>query len=159
MKYSGHRKLLCELSKLSKLNARILDEHWCIYSCLQIPPRENWFQYIRRVYTTAINFPCISTLPRTICCIKYVFKLTILINIFHLPTPYYAGDRDFTKNKHKLTSHSQDRNSLIKRTASSCFHPRLSSSIRKGFPLVNLSSGSDGFNNRIYFRGRHINQC
>ena len=41
---------------------RILDEHWCIYSCLQIPPRENWFQYVRRVYTTAINFPSISTL-------------------------------------------------------------------------------------------------
>ena len=43
---------------------RILDElgeHWCIYSCLQIPPK-NWFQYVRRVYTTAINFPCISTL-------------------------------------------------------------------------------------------------
>ena len=40
---------------------RILDEHWCIYSCLQIPPRDNWFQYVRRVYTTAINFPCIIT--------------------------------------------------------------------------------------------------
>ena len=26
-------------------------------SCLQIPPRENWFQYVHRVYTTAINFP------------------------------------------------------------------------------------------------------
>ena len=24
--------------------------------------RENWFQYVRRVYATAINFPCISTL-------------------------------------------------------------------------------------------------
>ena len=39
MKYSGHRKLLCELSKLSNFNAfnhpRILNEH---YSCLQIPP-------------------------------------------------------------------------------------------------------------------------
>ena len=23
--------------------------------CLQIPPKENWFQYIRRVYATAIN--------------------------------------------------------------------------------------------------------
>ena len=45
---------------------RILDEHWCIYSCLQIPPRENWFQYLRRVYTTAINFPCISTLVTAI---------------------------------------------------------------------------------------------
>jgi len=42
--------------------ARILEEHWCIYFCLQIPPRENWFQYVRGVYTTAINFPCISTL-------------------------------------------------------------------------------------------------
>ena len=41
---------------------RILDKHWCIYSCLQIPPRENWFQYLRRVYVTAIKFPCIITL-------------------------------------------------------------------------------------------------
>ena len=41
---------------------RILNEHWCIYSCLQIPPRENWFQYVRRVYATAINFPCIISL-------------------------------------------------------------------------------------------------
>ena len=23
---------------------RILNEHWCIFSCWQIPPRENWFQ-------------------------------------------------------------------------------------------------------------------
>jgi len=29
-----------------------------LYSCLQIPTRENWFQYVRRVYATAINFPC-----------------------------------------------------------------------------------------------------
>ena len=66
MKYSGHMKLLCELSKWSILNAfnpsRILNEHLCIYSSLQIPPRENWFQYVRRVYATAINFPCITTL-------------------------------------------------------------------------------------------------
>ena len=42
---------------------RILNEHWCIYSCLQNPPRENWFQYVRKVYiATAIKFPCISTL-------------------------------------------------------------------------------------------------
>ena len=40
---------------------RILDEHWCIYSCLQISPRENWFQYVRRVHKTAINFPCIKS--------------------------------------------------------------------------------------------------
>ena len=62
MKYSGHRKLLCELSKLSKFNARILSKQWCIYSCLHIPPKENWFQCVRRVYTTAINFPCIIPL-------------------------------------------------------------------------------------------------
>ena len=37
------------------------NEHWGIYSCLQIPPRENWFQYVRREYATAINFPCIIT--------------------------------------------------------------------------------------------------
>ena len=49
MKYSGHRKL-CEF--------RILNEH----SGLQIPPRENWFQYVHRVDTTAISFPCIITL-------------------------------------------------------------------------------------------------
>ena len=43
---------------------RILNEHWCIYYCLQIPPRENWFQYVHRVYTTAIDFPCITPLIR-----------------------------------------------------------------------------------------------
>ena len=32
-----------------------------MHSCLKIPPRENWFQYVRRVYATAINFPCITT--------------------------------------------------------------------------------------------------
>ena len=42
-------------------STRILNEH---YSCLQIPPRENWFQYLRRVYATAINFPCIITLTK-----------------------------------------------------------------------------------------------
>ena len=31
-------------------------------TCLQNPPRENLFQYVRRVYATAINLPCISTL-------------------------------------------------------------------------------------------------
>ena len=45
---------------------QIINEHWCIYSCLQIPPRENWFQYVRRVYATAINFPCIITLEISI---------------------------------------------------------------------------------------------
>ena len=30
------------------------------------PWRENWFQYVRRVYATAINFPCIITLPQSL---------------------------------------------------------------------------------------------
>ena len=30
------------------------------------PPRENWFQYVRRVYAIAINFPRITTLISTI---------------------------------------------------------------------------------------------
>ena len=73
MKYSGHRKLLSELSKLSKLsklNAFLLsssDTKRCIYSCLQIQHRENWFQYVRRVYATAINFPYIITLVLAVC--------------------------------------------------------------------------------------------
>ena len=46
---------------------RRLDEHWCIYSCLQIPPREKCFQYTRRVYATAINFPCIKSLVIAVC--------------------------------------------------------------------------------------------
>ena len=65
MTYFGHRKLLCKLLKLSKLNSfflLIFSSSWCIYSCLQIPPRENWFQYVRRVCATVINFPCIITL-------------------------------------------------------------------------------------------------
>ena len=41
---------------------RILNEHWCIYSCLLSPPRESWFQWVRRVYATTTNLSCISTL-------------------------------------------------------------------------------------------------
>ena len=82
MKYSGHKKLLCEFSKFSKFNAFNLPDTkrtLCIYSCLQSPSRENWFWYVRRVYATAINFPCFSTL-----CVYYVFILLVhfLLNIF-----------------------------------------------------------------------------
>ena len=65
----GHRKLPCELSKLSNLmllTSSDTKKHWCIYSCLQIPPTENRFQYVRRVYATAINFPCIKALYKTV---------------------------------------------------------------------------------------------
>ena len=49
-------------------NLMILNEHCCVYSCLQIPPKENWFQYVRRVYTTTINFPCITSLQQQKLC-------------------------------------------------------------------------------------------
>ena len=69
MKYSGHRELLCEFSKFSEFHAFISSSDskrtLMHFSCLQIPPRENWFQYVRRVYATGINFPCMSTLHLT----------------------------------------------------------------------------------------------
>ena len=61
MKYSGHRKLSCE-NLMLLTSSDILNEHWCIYSCLRILPRESWFQNVSRVYATAINFPCITNL-------------------------------------------------------------------------------------------------
>ena len=59
---------------------RILNEHWCIYSCLKIPPRDNWFQYMRRVYATEINFPCIITLVWNIFYLGWSFNWKL---IFH----------------------------------------------------------------------------
>ena len=58
--------------------SRILNGQKCIYSCLQIPPRENWFQSVRRVYATAINFPCIITLVPIMCCINFTFSLCLI---------------------------------------------------------------------------------
>ena len=49
-------------------------------SCLQIPPRENWFQYVRRLYATAINFPCIKFLI-TAPCTPFHILLTLPLNI------------------------------------------------------------------------------
>ena len=54
MKYSGHRKLLCELWKLSKFNAFNLFEYFTNTDCLQIPPRENWLQHLRRLTFLAL---------------------------------------------------------------------------------------------------------
>ena len=65
---------------------RILDEHWCIYSCLQIPPRENWFQYVRRVYTTANNFPYITALHISI----YLSSMSIPHLSINLPSIYLS---------------------------------------------------------------------
>ena len=56
-------KLLCELSNYQNLMLLTSsDTEQTSISCLQIPPKENWFQYVRRVYATAINFPCITPL-------------------------------------------------------------------------------------------------
>ena len=62
------RKLLiCELSKLSKFSRLLTSSDTkrtliCIYSCLHIPPWENWFQCVRRIRNSSINFPCTITL-------------------------------------------------------------------------------------------------
>ena len=52
---------------------RILNKHWYTFFCLQLPPRENWVQYVRRVYAIAINFPCIIILcaNRVLCNYAY----------------------------------------------------------------------------------------
>ena len=69
--------------KLSKLNAFNLlgykNEHWCIYSFLQIPPRENWFQYVRKVCATAVNFPCSIPLIQNSLLIFKIAALCIMI--------------------------------------------------------------------------------
>ena len=67
---------------------RILNEHCCIYSCLQIPPRKNWFQYVRRDYLTAINFPSIITLVRTNFLTVMIFSSFENISRFLLETQF-----------------------------------------------------------------------
>ena len=71
MKYSGHRKLLCELSKLSKFDASILVYKFC-------PKRTGFKMYAEyTLYTTAINFPCITPL-RTALPQKVLDVLTVI---------------------------------------------------------------------------------
>ena len=42
------------------------------------PPKENWFQYVRRVCTTVINFPCLTFLN----CTMYIWvNLTVYYGI------------------------------------------------------------------------------
>ena len=83
MKYSGRRKLLCKLSNLMRLTSSDT-KRTLIYSCLQIPPKENWFQCVRRLYTTAINFPCITPWG----CIKLFSNKIEIIFIYNvLPSP------------------------------------------------------------------------
>ena len=47
------------LMPLSSTNTKRTLMHLLLF---QIPPKENWFQYVRRVYSTVINFPCITFL-------------------------------------------------------------------------------------------------
>ena len=87
MKYSGQRKL-------SKLNPYILHEYYTntdssilVY---KFRPERTDFIYVRRVYATAINIPCITTLITSkysiysvyinICLHPYLM-CTILINV------------------------------------------------------------------------------
>ena len=61
MKYSGHRKLLCEFFKS---NAFISSD--TRGKLMHIPHSENWFQYVRREYATAIYVPCLIALHNSI---------------------------------------------------------------------------------------------
>ena len=54
---------------------------WCIYSYWQIPPKENWFQCVRRVYTIAINFPSITPLDR-LCMVVELSIYVLWTNLF-----------------------------------------------------------------------------
>ena len=70
MNYQNYQKLMLLTSSDTKRTLMI-------YSCLQI--LSNWFQYIRSVYATAINFSCIITLDYTKFCVVryyiwYIFK-------------------------------------------------------------------------------------
>ena len=79
--------------------------------------RENWFQYVRRVYATAINFPCITTLGPTLLQVVGALGLFILLadsSVHNLHT-FESGATKYTiyihlswglpvyfHNKHKL---------------------------------------------------------
>ena len=77
MKYSDYRKLWCELSNLWKLNVFNLFGFWTNtdFFWFTNSAQRELFQYVRRVYATAINFPCIITLPYTI--LEDIFYCTV----------------------------------------------------------------------------------
>ena len=83
MKYSGLGKLLCELSKLSKFNAFNLLMHIDTKRTLMDlilftnSPQRELVSCVRRVYTTAITFPCIGCIkahPKKNWFLIFIFK-------------------------------------------------------------------------------------
>ena len=62
MKYSGHRKLLCELSKLSNLVLLTSSDTKRTMMHLLLFTNSAQREYVRIVDATAINFPCITFL-------------------------------------------------------------------------------------------------
>ena len=76
--YSAHKKLVNYQNNqnqmiLSSSDTRgTWEELWCIYSCLQTQPRENWFPYVRREYKQQVTF--LPLLPWR----KYSFQKDIL---------------------------------------------------------------------------------
>ena len=49
--------------------------------CLQTPPRENWFQYIRREYATAIKFSCLITLQFKVFFVEFKTKSFLALQL------------------------------------------------------------------------------
>ena len=68
MKYFGHTKLLCELSKLSNemlLTSSDTKQRLMHLFLFRISTQREPVQFVRRIYATAINFPCIIALGFT----------------------------------------------------------------------------------------------
>ena len=80
MKYSGNRKLLCVLSKLSKFNAFNLlgyktntEASILVY---KFRPERTGFNMYAECNATVINFPCIITLVK----LKGITKTNLIIS-------------------------------------------------------------------------------
>ena len=92
MKYSDYRKLWCELSNLSKLNVFNLFGFWTNtdFFLFTNSAQRELFQYVRRVYATAINFPCIITLPYTILEDILLYSVHTVYYVYTLNTVLWA---------------------------------------------------------------------
>ena len=89
MKYSGHRKLLCEFSNSSKLNALLALNAILVYKFR--PERIGYNMCaLRRVYATVINFPCITTLLSS-SYLQNIVKIKIQKNKYVNKKMQYSG--------------------------------------------------------------------